>query len=150
MLSTRTFGARCASLGRLRRWWFVIITMSKNPQISQVLCYTLSRDAPLTSCTLNTLLILSFPPHLLLHHAENRKLLTLPVSSRTLPPSRLPLICRFQKYFFLMFVYKRSNRQCLRALQIRRLGAESLRRAELALVRRTPHLLRALASHRLP
>ena len=65
----------------------MIITMSKDPQISQVLGYMLSRDAPLISCTLDTVLMLSFPPHLLLHHAENRKLLTLPVSSRTLPPS---------------------------------------------------------------
>ena len=44
----------------------------------------------------------------------------------------------------------RSNRQRLRTLQIRRLGAKSLRRAKLALVRRSTHLLRALTGDRLP
>lgn len=39
--------------------------------------------------------------------------------------------------------FHRSNRQRLRALQIRRFRAKSLRRPQLALVRRPPHLLRA-------
>jgi len=44
----------------------------------------------------------------------------------------------------------RSNRQRLCTLQIRRLRPKSLRRPQLALVRRAPHLLRALPRHRLP
>jgi hypothetical protein len=44
----------------------------------------------------------------------------------------------------------RSHRQRLRALQVRRRFAKSLRRAKLALVRRPPHLLRTLARHRFP
>ena len=38
----------------------------------------------------------------------------------------------------------RSHRQRLRALQIRRLRPKSLRRAQLALVRRAAHLLRVI------
>ena len=43
---------------------------------------------------------------------------------------------------------KRSNRQRLRTIQIRRFCAESLRCAQLPLVCRAPHLLRAIARHR--
>ena len=44
----------------------------------------------------------------------------------------------------------RSNRQRLRPLQIRRFCPKSLRRPQLPLVRRPPHLLRTQPRHRLP
>jgi hypothetical protein len=44
----------------------------------------------------------------------------------------------------------RSDRKRLRAFQIRRRFAKSLRRAELALVRRPPHLLRVIAGNGFP
>ena len=44
----------------------------------------------------------------------------------------------------------RSNRQRLRPFQIRRLRPKSLRRPQLALVRRAPHLLRTQPRDRFP
>jgi hypothetical protein len=51
---------------------------------------------------------------------------------------------------FLTCQMNRPHRKRLRALQIRRRRAKSLRRPQLALVCRPPYLLRALTSHRLP
>jgi hypothetical protein len=64
----------------------------------------------------------------------------------------LPFTCvhSFHKDSLLTARVYRSHRQRLRALQVRRRRAESLRRAELALVRRSSHILRAFARYGLP
>lgn len=62
----------------------------------------------------------------------------------------LPLIYLRHDANYVFFVIIRSNRQRLRALQIRGLRPKGLRRSQLPLVRRPPYLLRALARDRLP
>lgn len=120
MHSTKISGARCASTANRRRWLYAIIIMTVSLSLHPCL---FSRFLP------NNLLIKTRN----LSHTKTSFAIAIAIAIANSPN-----------------LFARPNRQRLRTLQIRRLSANRLRRAQQPLVRRPPHLLRAIPRDRLP